>query len=99
MIPRFIFSNRSVPRRVFPVRLSDQSEFVGGVARFEVLAVGYPAPVTDGAERLWSANQYDAPDFQSPALRRLYQLSVSNASGVITSAATLTVRAKPDLDH
>jgi hypothetical protein len=81
--------------------LSDQTAFVGGVARFEALAVGYPAPAyrwrRNGALLAGQTNPTLLLSNLTALQAGLYQLSASNASGIITSTATLTVRAKPDL--
>jgi hypothetical protein len=85
----------------FLVGLSNQSEFAGGVARFEVVAVGYPPPVyrwrQNGGLLAGQTNATLLLSNLTALHAGLYQLTVSNASGVITNTATLTVRAKPDL--
>lgn len=89
----------AVPRFTLP--LFDESVFAGGTVSFQAVAVGYPPPTyqwrfqgqlisgqTDSSLTLFNATAAQAGE---------YEIIASNPSGTAASAATLTVRAKPDL--
>jgi hypothetical protein len=89
----------SAPRFTLPVE--DRSGFIGGSVTFDGRAVGYPAPTYQ-----WFFNgaplsgQTGSSLFISPLTATSagqYQLIASNASGVATSSARLTVHPRPDL--
>jgi len=79
---------------------SNLTAFVGGMAQFQARAVGYPDPVY-----IWRFNG-DVLSETSPVLTLAnvslgsagqYEVTASNASGTVSTSATLTVRLKPDL--
>lgn len=100
--PALYFFEAQCPRPPqFTRPLADRSAFIGGSATFSAAVAAYPAP-----EYRWYFNSalMDGQTTSSLTLQQVsvahagqYQLIASNVSGVVTSSAMLTVRAKPDL--
>lgn len=99
--PIYFFRSLCPAAPHFTLLLSNQSVFVGGAVQFHALAVGYPDPTYT-----WRLNgqllggQTGPSLFLSsvaPGAAGQYEVIASNASGSATNAATLTVRAKPNL--
>jgi hypothetical protein len=85
----------------FTMPLIDESGFVGGSVTFNAFVVGYPAPAYQ-----WFFNGAPLSGQTGPSLTisplaassaGQYELTASNATGVATSSAMLTVRTRPDL--
>jgi hypothetical protein len=87
------------PRFTSP--LADTSGFLGGMATLRSIVIGYPPPVCswrfEGAELAAETNASLTLSNLTAANGGLYQVIASNASGMATSACTLTLRPKPDL--
>lgn len=85
----------------FTVAPTDQQAFLGGSATFTSLAAGYPHPTYQ-----WSfGGQNLAGETNANLVRTnigtnqvgVYTISISNASGNVSTSATLTVSGMPDL--
>jgi hypothetical protein len=85
----------------FTLSPTNQSAFVGGAAAFRALAVGYPPPAYQWrfAGQILAGQTNSLLVLSNIGLHQAgsYQVTVSNASGHLTNAATLTVRSRPDL--
>ncbi len=99
--PIYFFRSTCPAGPQFTLSLSNQTVFVGGAVQFHALAVGYPDPTYT-----WRLNgqliggQTGSSLLLSnvaPSAAGQYEVIASNASGSATNAATLTVRARPDL--
>lgn len=85
----------------FTLQLADLSAFIGGNARLEVMTVAHPSPAYtwhfNGEALAGETNPFLTISNLTTAHTGVYQLTASNAHGVITTSATLNVRTKPDL--
>jgi hypothetical protein len=97
----YFFQARCPAPPRFTLAPTNQSGLVGGSVTFRAVAVGYPAPAYqwyfDGQILAGQTSPELALSNIDFAQAGPYQVSASNASGSLTNAATLTVRAKPDL--
>jgi hypothetical protein len=89
----------SAPRITRP--LADRSGFIGGTITFAASVIGYPTPVLE-----WRFNGSVIPGETNSSLTLSalnaasagqYELIASNASGIATSSAVLTLSSRPDL--
>ena len=84
----------------FSLPLADQSAFIGGPVRFEVMATGYPAPTFSWSfegQPLSMQQSFVVLTNVTAAHAGAYQVTASNVHGIVTSSAVLTVRSKPNL--
>ena len=89
-----------IPAR-FTAPLSDVTGILGGAARLNAYAVGYPAPSFiwkfQGQVLGGETNAFLALANVAPAHAGLYELTASNEYAVVTTSGTLSLITKPDL--
>ena len=99
--PVYFFRSTCPAAPRFTLSMSNASVFVGGVLAFHAYAVGFPDPVYS-----WRFNGQIIGGQNGPSLvlsnvalgaAGQYELVASNANGMATNSAILTVRTKPDL--